>query len=247
MSEEDAFLEGIASDRADRTRLLVFADWLAEQGDPREEFVRLQAQLLEMDGSEPGFAGLENDWQQWTGGVAVFSGAAPDKTRDAPIDDRWCDSLCRVFTAAEVRARWARTPDVRPAEVARQVFSPLERVIVGGTETLVLYQARADRFGGVLDFVARTVLTDLWDDPFRAAVPATEPFGSRFLAPVTRGGFWNQWRMHRAGLRNPPPMPVIAPDDHFLGGQYLEGDWNNWAYVAAYQHSYFALLWSTTG
>ncbi|MGZ4825448.1 MAG: TIGR02996 domain-containing protein, partial [Terriglobales bacterium] len=34
MSDEDAFLDGIAANRADRTRLLVFADWLADHGDP---------------------------------------------------------------------------------------------------------------------------------------------------------------------------------------------------------------------
>jgi uncharacterized protein (TIGR02996 family) len=246
MSEEAAFLDGIAANRADRTRLLVFADWLAEHADPREEFVRLQARLLEMDGSEPEFGGAENAWVQWTGGVAVGPGTAPGPIRAAPLDDRWCDSICRAFTAADVRAHLARLPDLRPVEVTQQVFSPLEQVVVGGEETLVLYRGGADRFGSALDFVARTVLTDLWDDPFRAAVPATEPFGSRFLAPVTRGGFWNQWRMHRGGLRNPPPMPVVAPDDHFLGGQYIEGDWNNWAYVAAFHQSYFALFWSTT-
>ena len=54
MSEEEAFLDGIAADRADRTRLLVFADWLADRGDPREEFVRLHAKLLDMDGAERG-------------------------------------------------------------------------------------------------------------------------------------------------------------------------------------------------
>jgi uncharacterized protein (TIGR02996 family) len=246
VSEEDAFLHGIATDRADRTRLLVFADWLADRSDPREEFVRLHAQLLDMDGTEPEFAGAEDAWAQWTGGMALRPGYSPGPTRAAPLDDRWCDSICRAFTPADVRAHLARTPDVRPVEVDRREFDQFEHVLGAGEETLVFYRSAADGFGSALEFVTRTVLADLWDDPFRAPVTATRPFGYGFLAPVTGGGFWNRWRAHLAGLRNPPPMPVLDPDDRFLGGQFIEGDWSNWAFVAAYQHSYFALFWSTT-
>src|SRR5947209_1174005 len=99
MSEEDAFLDGIAADRADRTRLLVFADWLADHSDPREEFVRLHARLLDMDGTEPGFADLEKQWASWTASV-VGPDCLPHASGKLP--ERWLDAICRVCTTAEV-------------------------------------------------------------------------------------------------------------------------------------------------
>ena len=45
--EEAALLAGIAARPTDRLGYLVYADWLDERGDPRGEFLRLSAQLLE--------------------------------------------------------------------------------------------------------------------------------------------------------------------------------------------------------
>src|SRR4051812_33056412 len=101
MSDEGAFLDGIAGDRADRTRLLVFADWLAERDDPREAFVRLHVRLLDLDGTEPDFATLDKTWCEWTGGVARAPGYLPGAKQTVPLNDRWLDSFCRVFTPAQ--------------------------------------------------------------------------------------------------------------------------------------------------
>ena len=238
MSEEDAFLDGIAADRTDRTRLLVFADWLADRSDPREEFVRLHAQLLEMDGTEPEFAGLERLWANWTGGV--WTAQMPK------LDDRWLDSMCRAFTAADVITYHAGAPCVRSAEVERHEYGQMDHMVTDGEETLVLYRGKPEAFDSPFAFTAGTVLRDLWDDPFRAAEAGAGNPGYRSLVPVVRGSFWQRWREYCAGLRNPPPLPAVAPDNHFLGAQYVEGDWNNWAVVAIHEHDYFALFWSTT-
>src|SRR5438270_11536651 len=115
MSEEDAFLDGIAADRADRTRLLVFADWLADRSDPREEFVRLHAKLLDMDGTEPECGEHNDRWKGWVGGTP-FDYPAP-----ARLSGRWLDALCRVYTAASRPA----PADGRAALVNRFEYGPV--------------------------------------------------------------------------------------------------------------------------
>ena len=246
MSEEDAFLSGIAADRADRTRLLVFADWLAERGDPREEFVRLHAKLLDMDGTEPEFADAERTWVRWTGGVAQVPGYLPGPARPPRLDDRWRDAVCRVFTAADVVSYLANPPGARRVEIERHDFGQMDHLMTSGEEELTLFRGRAADFARPLDFLDETVLRALWDDPFGPPPPRAISSPERYLAPVTSGSFWQRWRAHCAGLRNPPPPPVIVADNRFLGAQYVEGDWNNWAFVAVHQHDYFALFWSTT-
>jgi hypothetical protein len=186
-------------------------------------------------------------WAQWTGGVALAPGSLPFPTRSPRLDDRWRDAICRAFTAADVAASRANPPDDRLVDVERHEFGQMDHISTGGEETLVLYRGTSDGFKSALDFAVRTVLRDLWDDPFGAPPPrAANPATDRYLMPVTRGSFWQRWRGHCAGLRNPPPLPALAPDSHFLGAQYIEGDWNNWAFVAAHQYDYFALFWSTT-
>jgi uncharacterized protein (TIGR02996 family) len=246
MSEEDAFLDGIAADRADRTRLLVFADWLADHSDPREEFVRLHVRLLEMDGTEPEFRELDNQWADWTGGIPLMPGYLPGAAAVSRLDSRWLDSICRVFTAGDVIPYHAGDPLQRSATVARHEFGQMDHIFTAGEETAIFYQGKPDSFTSPFAFLAGSILHDLWDDPFRVTSPETDPAGYRFLAPVTRGSFWTRWRGHCAGLRNPPPVPVLTPDNHFLGAQYVEGDWNNWAFVAVHQYDYFGLFWSTT-
>jgi uncharacterized protein (TIGR02996 family) len=244
MSEEDAFLDGITADRADRTRLLVFADWLADRSDPREEFVRLHTRLLDMDGTEPEFAELEKEWAGWTGSVPLAPGYLPGATHPARLNDRWLDSICRAFTTGDV-ADYLVNPLVRPAtDLDRRDFDAFDHIHSGGEEELVLYHGTAALFDGPLHFVACSVLRDLWGDPFQTA--SVGEAARRYLAPVTLGSFWQRWRGHCAGLRNPPPSPAIAADNHFLGAQYIEGDWNNWAFVAIHRDDYFALFWSTT-
>jgi uncharacterized protein (TIGR02996 family) len=246
MSLENAFLECIAADRTDRTRLLVFADWLAERSDPREEFVRLHARLLDMDGTEAEFENLDRKWSEWTGGVSLIPGYLPGPLSSSRLPDRWLDALCRVFTAADVVAHpFDEKALTEVPDLERQEFGQMDHTNISGEESLTLYRGPVTSFRSPLDFVAQTVLRDLWDNPFRPRSPRPDTIGF-LLPPVSRGGFWQRWRLHCANLRNPPPIPVIAPDNRFIGGQYIEGDWNNWAFVAAHRHDYFALFWSTT-
>ena len=248
MSEEDAFLDGIAADRADRTRLLVFADWLAEQNDPREEFVRVHTKLLDMDGTEPEFDELEARWLWWTGGTndkrsyPLSLGVVPPR-----VSERWLDSLCRVFTTADTVYRSGASTD-RPLDVDRYDFGSQDHCYPPLENYLSLYRGQPERFGAPFDFVVGTILHHLrlGHDPFRAPEPDQKYPGSRYLMPVTRGSFWRCWRRCCRELRHPPALPIIAPSNYFLGAQYLEGNWNGWAFVAVHRDDYFALHWSTT-
>jgi uncharacterized protein (TIGR02996 family) len=232
MSEEDAFLDGIAADRFDRTRLLVFADWLADRSDPREQFVCLHAKLLDMEGTEPEFKELERAWAAWTGGIP-FVELVPPK-----LDDRWFDVFCRVCTTADVEAyvKNGRGPDRRESELI--LLRPDDHIHPGGEASLHLYQGRPSYYLSPFEFVSETLLVDLWEDPFIAK-------GTKALAsccPITRERFWKTWRTLCSDLRTPPPYPAIAPDNHFLSAQFINGDWNNWGMVAIHRDDYFALF-----
>jgi uncharacterized protein (TIGR02996 family) len=245
MSEEDAFLDGIAADRADRTRLLVFADWLADRSDPREEFVRLHAKLLDMDGTEPEFADLEKQWTSWTASVV-----GPDCLPHAfgKLSERWLDAICRVCTTTEVEtfAQDGRAPGAFRAvrseygpEAHRQEDTPPE----DRAAALVLYHGYASDYDRPFEFVAETVLDDFPTDPFTergAAALALCP-------PVTRASFWLLWRELSGALSEPPPLPELDADDLFLGAQFVNAypDSDSWGIVAIYRDDYFALFWST--
>ena len=70
---ECSFLEAILDDPDDETTRLIYADWLDERGDPRGEFVRLEATV----------AGLSRDSEQ-----ARAPRARLDELADA-LDDSW--------------------------------------------------------------------------------------------------------------------------------------------------------------
>jgi uncharacterized protein (TIGR02996 family) len=227
MSEEDAFLDGIAADRADRTRLLVFADWLADRGDPREEFVRLHAKVLDMDGTEPESAELANEWNRWVG------------PRHAPLEpglltDRWLDAICRVCTAADLE------PYLRDSDYAW--WSAVERNEYNNHpnsyDVVVLYHGLARDFATPLEFLAGTIAIDIGGNEWFQG-------GLDLCYPITRRMFWALWREQCDALPIPPPLPETLPDNRFLGAHYFDGGWGYWAAVAVYQHDYFALFWTT--
>jgi uncharacterized protein (TIGR02996 family) len=227
MSEEDAFLDGIAADRADRTRLLVFADWLADRGDPREEFVRLHTLLLDMRGAEPEFEERNRVWNFWVN-------EEMEPRADRPwLGDRWLDAMCRVSTAADIE------PYLLDADYAP--WSTVERTEHSYSyDRVVLYRGRADDFVTPLEFLAGTIAIDIGGNEWFQSEPL------RRCEPITRGTFWRLWRAQLAALSAPPPLPETFPDNHFLGAQYLDGGWAYWGAIAVYQHDYFALFWTTT-
>jgi uncharacterized protein (TIGR02996 family) len=229
VSEEDAFLDGIAADRADRTRLLVFADWLAERADPREKFVRLHARLLEMDGREPEFAEFEAQWNRWVGGTA----GPQRQPYSGFLADRWLDAICRVCTVADLEP-YLCDADYTWSSAAERA----EHECANPFDAVVLYRGLARDFATPLEFLAGTIAIDVGENEwFQGALAG--------CAPITRGTFWRLWREQVAALMPPSPPPEIAPDNHFLGAQYLGGNWAFWAAVAVHQHDYFALFWST--
>ncbi len=228
MSEEDAFLDGIAADRADRTRLLVFADWLADRSDPREEFVRVHAILLDMDGTEPEFEERNKVWNIW-----VREEFRP-RTNRPWIGNRWLDAMCRACTTTDLE------PYLQDADYAWS--SPSERIeheCANPFDTVVLYHGLAHDFATPLEFLAGTIAIDIGNNEwFQGSLAKCDP--------ITRGAFWRLWREELGRLRNPPPLPETASDNHFLGAQYLGSGWAYWAIAAFYQHDCFALFWSTT-
>jgi uncharacterized protein (TIGR02996 family) len=239
MSEEDAFLGGIAVDRADRTRLLVFADWLADRNDPREEFVRIHAKLLEMDGTEPEFEERNRLWKSWVGGTPF------DHPTRSCLDRRWLDALCRVFTATDTGPYVFDTSNDRPVTGARFEYDPVTLSNSGRWYTFVFHHGKSRSFEGPFDFLARTVLRDCTnDDPFESN---REEQSHRYFTPMTRGTFWNGWRNLRSALVNSPPMPVLAVDNFFLGAQHYAPDRHYGGMVSIHQQDYFALFWSVVG
>jgi uncharacterized protein (TIGR02996 family) len=230
MSEEDAFLDGIAADRADRTRLLVFADWLADRSDPREDFVRLHARLLEMDGREPEFTELERRWNRWVGS----SGGPHRRPYSGFLADRWLDAFCRLCTANDV-APYLQDSNYGWASAVQRA----QHDGANPSDTVILYHGLARDFATPMEFLTGTILLDIaGNEWFQGTLDVCHP--------VTRGTFWRLWREQRDGLRTPPPLPEIVLDNHFLGAQYFGGGWAYWAAAAVYQKDCFALFWTTT-
>jgi uncharacterized protein (TIGR02996 family) len=56
--EEDRFIQAILADPDDTSIRLVYADWLEERGDPRGEFLRLEAALMELPREDERWAGM---------------------------------------------------------------------------------------------------------------------------------------------------------------------------------------------
>jgi uncharacterized protein (TIGR02996 family) len=236
MSEEDAFLDGIAANRADRTRLLVFADWLAEHDDPREEFVRLHARLLEMDGTEPEFAGCEKVWNRW-----IF-GSSSSRRKHPRVGAHWVDALCRVCTTADV-ARYAENRfATAQGRAERTEYGADEHIHTDSGLTLVYYHGDARDYDKPLEFVAETLLAEFEYDPFRER----GTLALDYCYPIVRGNFWRTWRALGTNLRVPPPAPTIATDNPFLAAEHLANGPDNSGMVATYRDDYFALFWSTT-
>ena len=190
MSEEDAFLDGIATNRADRTRLLVFADWLADRSDPREEFVRVHTRLLDLDGTEPGFLELEETWVSWVGGRTRYSGSQRSWAVTSPhLSGRWLTAMCRVFTADDAESYLF---DDEEPQGAVERFSSVEAgpaALVRAT-SVTLYRGKPEQFTSPFEFAAATILLDVWDEPFRAETGSQEQANRRYLTPVARGTFW---------------------------------------------------------
>jgi uncharacterized protein (TIGR02996 family) len=56
--EEDRFLQAVLANPDDASIRLVYADWLEERGDPRGEFLRLEAALMYLPREDERWAGL---------------------------------------------------------------------------------------------------------------------------------------------------------------------------------------------
>jgi uncharacterized protein (TIGR02996 family) len=65
MSEEAAFLSAMLANPDDISTWLVYADWLAERGDPRADYLRLEVELERLLARSEGFhARMDSRWVQ---------------------------------------------------------------------------------------------------------------------------------------------------------------------------------------
>jgi uncharacterized protein (TIGR02996 family) len=76
MSDEQGFLETLATNPADDVTRLVYADWLDERGDPRGRYLRLEMELAELAAADPRLAGLEAELRE---------------LRDVWLSSEWCE------------------------------------------------------------------------------------------------------------------------------------------------------------
>jgi uncharacterized protein (TIGR02996 family) len=157
MSDDDAFLAGIAAAPADPLPRLVYADWLDDRGDPRAELVRLEIALATDPADDTALtrfrdlaAGCDSVWLARVVRPAVarcgirFSFACPKCWDDmAPTGDpavRHCDGCRKPVHLALTRAAARRLAEqdrcvavdarlVRPTEARSQhdLFSRARR------------------------------------------------------------------------------------------------------------------------
>jgi uncharacterized protein (TIGR02996 family) len=97
--EEDRFIQAILADPDDASIRLVYADWLEERGDPRGEFLRLEAALM----------GLPREDERWDGMAARL------RELRATIDRDWLTALgrspiemCELPFAFQCPRQWDR-------------------------------------------------------------------------------------------------------------------------------------------
>jgi uncharacterized protein (TIGR02996 family) len=64
MTQEEVFIDAIratawSSPRSDNTALLIYADWLEDNGDPRGEYLHLRETLARLSSQAPEYAEME--------------------------------------------------------------------------------------------------------------------------------------------------------------------------------------------
>ncbi len=90
MTHDEAFLQAILEAPDDDTPRLIYADWLEDQGDPRGELIRLEAQLARLAADDPSRPALERRERR------LFAEEAPHLTR-SPRDQAATFAFCRRF------------------------------------------------------------------------------------------------------------------------------------------------------
>jgi uncharacterized protein (TIGR02996 family) len=120
MDAEAGFIESIRERSDDRSRWLVFADWLEERGDPRGELIRLQVHLAELPADDLG-------WQALVAREFELFHAIPRETMvlypprvvqilmsaDTPIEEACSILVGGMAAAVEAVARAFRQLDMR--------------------------------------------------------------------------------------------------------------------------------------
>jgi uncharacterized protein (TIGR02996 family) len=214
MHAADDFLRAIEAEPGDRTRRLVFADWLDERADPRGELIRIEEEMRTLPVFSDRFWELKprrNELRaaagpEWCGRMRhgtecepVFRHGIPDGWRE-----RW--RLIREFTE-----RWHRVPmpDVggRQNEIA-EAESRLGRTLPPSLREWVAFAHDAMGIPGIID--SADFVRD-WADP---------PALYLGFHPDAEGG----WVVRHEDLSRPdPPVRYCGyyDDDSGAGGWVL--------------------------
>jgi type IV pilus assembly protein PilB len=172
MTHDEAFLQAILEAPEDDTPRLIYADWLEEQGDPRGEFIRLQAQLARMSEDDPHRPGLEDRARllleeqspRWAGSprdrAAAFAVCRRFMRGDAVPAGAYLDHAA-VFRAAPLRAFHLDLTEFEapvavieyfPESVAREnLVLPL--AMQGGTMTIAMRDPGDQNLVQILQFI----------------------------------------------------------------------------------------------
>jgi uncharacterized protein (TIGR02996 family) len=112
MHDEQEFLQAIRERPHDEAIRLVFADWLEEAGDPRAEFLRVDAQLARSHQGDPEYAELLLRWRDLRDGLPsewqrLFSRSVVQNCglKLVPCPQKWND--LNATPHAAVRHCWA--------------------------------------------------------------------------------------------------------------------------------------------
>jgi uncharacterized protein (TIGR02996 family) len=120
---EAGFIEAIRQQSDDRSRWLIFADWLEERGDAHGELIRLQVHLSELPADDPGRGPLEARESE------LFRNPFSDCPSDSNLScssitlplSAWCDAQLEPFRiAASLSSSAASFP-----QLLQSVKSPL--------------------------------------------------------------------------------------------------------------------------
>jgi uncharacterized protein (TIGR02996 family) len=190
MHDEQDFLQQIRERPHDEAIRLVFADWLEEAGDPRAEFLRVDAQLAQMDRADPAYEvrlfhwrdlrdGLPADWQLLLGRSVVENCGlkllpCPQKWND--LDATPHDGVRRCW-ACERNVHYCQSMDELHAHARRGDCVAVDpRIPHLARDLLPLHDENLDMTLGVL----------VDEDPLVDEDAASEPPSSRLRSAAYR-------------------------------------------------------------
>jgi uncharacterized protein (TIGR02996 family) len=168
MSQDEQFLRAIHADPADSTVRLVYSDWLEEQGDPRGEYLRLEAQLAALPAGDVSASGVRKRMIEMHSRLPAEWLAFLGDQRTTGCD---CD-VRRIEMAARVLGRPAQYVDDEGA--TREIIAAATN---GMSNALAYVESRAQQRGNRFDI---TFHLRVRDQSGKEAARAVETYNAYF-------------------------------------------------------------------